>query len=358
VTTKHGHQEFIEVLCLEIIQLAQKFPGQSLSTVYFGGGTPSRLSSRAIRQILSCVGDCFDTRQVREITLEANPEDISAPKLEAFLNLGITRMSLGIQSFVDTDLRFMNRCHHSDQAFHACKLIRSSGFSSWSLDLIFGIPDASMSEWEKNLYHAIETESPHISTYSLTIEPHTPLHKQVKRGKVEPVSDGQTADQFQRAMEVFHIAGFDHYEISSFARSGHHSQHNTRYWHHTNYLGTGPSAHSFWWENGKARRWENIRNLHSYLNLVSAGKSPIHTEEILSENDLAREKIMLALRTSEGLDLQDLQITYGFDLVEHKQKDLTVMKSNDLIIQDGISIRLTQKGMHLCDHLTKQLWPD
>ena len=358
VTSKHGHSEFVDALCLEIRQVARNHPNQSLSTVYFGGGTPSRLHSHAIHKILSSIHACFELDQVCELTLEANPEDVCADSLEILLEIGITRISLGVQSFMDRDLTFMNRCHNSAQAFYACNLIRSTGFTSWSLDLIFGIPDASMSDWEKNLHHAIETGVPHISTYSLTIEPNTPLHKQVDRGKVTPASDSRTRDQFQRATEILNDAGFEHYEISSFARPGQRSRHNTRYWHHMNYFGVGPSAHSFLWQNGQALRWENIRNLRTYSELVTAGKSPIHFKERLSIQDLTREKIMLALRTSEGLDLQNLQSTYGFSLSRHKRKELDTMESNGLITWHGSSIRLTPKGMHICDHLTRQLWPD
>ena len=357
VTTKHGHGEFVDALCLEIAQVAQNFPDISLSTVYFGGGTPSRLSPQAIARILMQIHACFDTRSVCEITLEANPEDITATGLEELKNAGITRISLGVQSFGDDELRFMNRCHNSKQASHACSLIHAVGFTSWSLDLIFGIPGTSTQGWQDNLQRAAETGVPHISTYSLTIEPHTPLHKQVQRGVVKPPPDEQVADQFQQAMDMLKSIGFEHYEVSSFARPEHRSEHNTRYWHHTNYLGVGPSAHSFWWQNGRALRWENVRNLRAYTERVAEKNSPVSSREILSDHDLARERIMLALRTSEGLDLEYLRKRYGFDLIEHKQKELESMTLQGLIIQRGTCIQLTTKGMHVCDGLTTELWP-
>ena len=358
VTTKHKHEDFVDALCLELIQVARNFPDTSISTVYFGGGTPSRLPPKTISRILKQIRACFDLHQVREITLEANPEDITVARLEEFLEYGITRISLGVQSFRDTDLAFMNRCHNSNQALQACNLIQSAGFSSWSLDLIFGVPGSTMRVWKENLQYAVEIGVPHISTYSLTIEPYTPLHKQVKRGEVNPVSDEQTSGQFQQAIKMLKASGFEHYEISSFARPGHRSQHNTKYWHHMNYLGFGPSAHSFWWENGKAHRWENIRNLRLYMELLELGNSPIENREFLSERDLVRERIMLALRTSEGLDLEDLQRDYGFSLNDHKQEVLKTMKARDLLTWDGTSIRLSSNGVHVCDRLTEQLWPD
>lgn len=358
VTTKHGQSEFIESVCQEIHQVAQNFPHTSVSTIYFGGGTPSRLSPGSIGRILEQIHTCFTTHQVLEITLEANPEDITAQGLEELIHAGITRISLGVQSFQDADLKFMNRCHSAEQAVQACDLIHSAGLASWSLDLIFGIPGASPQSWQKNLHLATETGVPHISAYSLTIEPYTPLHKQVKKGIVKPVSDEETLDQFQQAMEILQSDGFDHYEISSYARSGHHSEHNSRYWNHTNYLGFGPSSHSFWWQNDTAFRWENVRNLKTYSKTLAVRKSPVSHQEILSDHDLVREKIMLGLRTSEGLNLNELLKRYRFDLVKHKHQELATLKSRQLIFQRGANLHLSMKGMRVCDRVTAHLWPD
>ena len=357
VTSRHGHEEFVNTLCLDVIQAGQRFLGTSLCTIYFGGGTPSRLPSGSIDQILGQIHDCFDTDQVSEITLEANPEDITESKLEELSNAGITRVSLGVQSFHDADLRFMNRCHHSDQAFRACSLIESAGFASWSLDMIFGVPGGSMQGWKNNLRLATEIGPPHISTYGLTIEPQTPLHKQVQRGRVTPVSDAQTADQFRVAMQVLRSADYEHYEVSSFARSGHRSAHNSRYWHHLNYIGLGPSAHSFWWQNGHAVRYENVCNLRTYSERVKENQSPVTFQETLTANDLAREKIMLALRTSEGLDLDLFEKKYQFSLIKEKRKELDTMRSLGIITWEETHIRLTDEGLHLCDQITEQLWP-
>lgn len=358
VTTKHGHDEFVDALCLEITQVSRKFPDISLSTVYFGGGTPSRLSPCAITRILSHIHACFDAKLTCEITLEANPEDVTAAGLEKLKYAGITRISLGVQSFRDEELHFMNRCHNSEQAAQACKLINDAEFDRWSLDLIFGVPGASTQEWQENLHRAVETGATHISTYSLTVEPHTPLHKQVTRGMIKPASGNQIAEQFQIAIEFLESIGFEHYEVSSFAHPNHRSRHNMRYWTHTNYLGVGPSAHSFWWQDGRAVRWENIRSLRSYNETVIKGESPANSRETLSDDTLVREKIMLALRTSEGLDLEHLRKNYGFDLLKHKQTELKEMRFQGLLVQEGASIRLTKKGMHVCDRLTTKLWPD
>ena len=358
VTTRYGHDKFTDALCLELTQTSRNFPNTSVSTIYFGGGTPSILSSQAIQKILKQIHGYFDVSQAREVTLEANPEDITARKLDELLNAGITRISLGVQSFRDEDLVFMNRCHNSRQAVHAAKLIQSAGFFSWSLDLIFGVPGASMQVWKDNLQHAAETGVPHISTYGLTVEPYTPLHKQVQQGLINVVSDEQASDQFETAIRMLENADFEHYEISSFARPRHRSQHNTRYWYHLNYLGFGPGAHSFWRKDGQGRRWENIRNLRTYMELLHSGNSPVGSTESLTKRDLVREKIMLALRTSEGLDLDELQRFYDFNLTEHKQKELNVMELQGLLTWDQTSIQLTTKGMHMCDYLTRQLWTD
>ncbi len=358
VTTQRRQTEFIEALCLEIAQKARTFPNTLLSTIYFGGGTPSLLPSQAITHILAHICASFDTSQVDEITLEANPEDINAPVLEELMHAGITRMSLGVQSFRNADLSFMNRCHNSDQALLACKLIQSAELSSWSLDLIFGVPGASTKIWQDNLSRAIETQVPHISTYNLTVEPRTPLYRQVANGFVKPVSDEDAADQFQHAIDILTSTGYEHYEISNFALPGHRAKHNTRYWQHTNYLGVGPSAHSFWWQSDKALRWQNVRSLRKYLETVTIAESPTVTQETLSMHDLARERVMLALRTYEGLDLDNLKDTYGLDLIAHKKETLRQMKADGFIVQQGTHMRLTMQGLHVCDNLTAQLWPD
>ena len=358
VTTQRRQTEFIEALCLEIAQTARTFPNTLLSTIYFGGGTPSLMPSQAIAHILAQICESFDASQVDEITLEANPEDINVPTLEELICAGITRISLGVQSFRNADLGFMNRCHNSDQASLACKLIQSAEFSSWSLDLIFGIPGASAKIWQDNLHRAIETQVPHISTYGLTIEPQTPLYKQVRNGFVKPVSDEHAADQFQQAIDILTSMGYEHYEISNFALPGHRAKHNTRYWQHTNYLGVGPSAHSFWWQGDKALRWQNVRSLRKYLEAVKIADSPTVTHETLSMHDLARERVMLALRTSDGIDLDDLKNTYGLDLFAHKKEALLQMKAQGFIVQHGSHVYLTSPGLHVCDNLTAQLWPD
>jgi len=356
VTTKRGYEEFVDTVCLEINLLARSYPKQSLSTIYFGGGTPSLLTSSLIHRILTHIRHSFHTGHVREITIEANPEDITDSLLQELLNMGVTRISLGVQSFNDDDLKFMNRCHNSGQAIQACSRIQSAGFNSWSLDLIFGIPDASLNRWENNLIKAVNTGVPHLSTYSLTVESFTPLHKQVQKGQVTMSSDTHISDQFQFAMDILKKAGYHHYEISSFAQSGHQSLHNSHYWSHDNYLGVGPSAHSFWWENDKMMRWENVRNLRIYSDLVYQKKTPITFKETLSLHDLIREKIMLSLRTSQGIDLNDLERKYGYRMIGHQQQQLQLMEANGLIVQSKSFVRLTEKGMHLCDQITQQLW--
>ena len=358
VTTKRHYEEFAQALCRDITQVAHSYSKPSLSTIYFGGGTPSLLPSSAIQHILNHIRNSFHTSQVQEITIEANPEDVTDDLLHDLLNIGVTRISLGVQSFNDHDLRFMNRCHNSDQAIQACRMIQSAGFNSWSLDLIFGVPDAPLKRWDDNLKKAIRTGVPHISTYSLTVEPSTPLHKQVQRGKVIMSPDSHLSDQFQSAMDLLQKVGYQHYEISSFAQPGHQSLHNSHYWSHKNYLGVGPSAHSFWWDGDEIVRWENVRNLRIYSDLVDHNEPPLTFKETLTKHELIRERIMLSLRTSQGIDLKDLEQKYGYRLVDHKQQQLQLMEFNGLIIQSKSSVRLTEKGKHICDQVTQQLWKD
>ncbi len=331
---------------------------EPVQTLYFGGGTPSLLMTDEVERILSSVHEHFDTSQVEEITFEANPEDITIDYLRDLKSLGIDRLSIGIQSFIDSDLSFLGRCHDVKSARAVVEWSEKAGFEKRSIDLIFGLPGQSEKSWAANLKIAAEMGIPHISTYGLTIEERTPLKKQVELGNVTPADDETHSARFHQAMDYLHDAGYEHYEISSFARPGHRSIHNHRYWSHVNYLGFGPSAHSFWWRGLPARRWANVRNLNKYQAFLSEPIRPIEEQEGLSLDSLAREYIMLRLRTSDGLNLDILEERYGVDLLSDKLDELALLESTEFIkpIRNQ-QIILSDLGKTVCNSVTERLLP-
>lgn len=354
------HTPFVQSICQEIrLYAAEYAEREPIDTIYFGGGTPSRLLPDEVESILGVIHDNFDTSGVVETTFEVNPEDCTLEYLKAIRNLGIDRLSLGVQSFFESDLKFMGRAHDAGQARSSVDAISRAGFDRLSIDLIFGIPGQPEEYWPANLERAREMQIPHISTYSLTIEERTPLWKQVQLGRVQPVDDEVHTARFRFAMDYLREADYEHYEISSFAADGHRSVHNHRYWSHTNYLGFGPSAHSFWWLGLPARRWSNLRNLNQYEAFLSGQSRPIDGQEALSLDALAREYVMLRLRTSDGIVLDTLDERYGYDLLTEKIDDLAYLESSGLIdpIRNQI-VRLTDLGKTVCNSVTERLIPD
>lgn len=357
VTTRKVHTPFVEAIRREIQLYADEYaPYEPVHTLYFGGGTPSLLLMDEVDRILSSVHEHFDTSQIEEITFEVNPEDITFEYLRDLKNLGIDRLSLGIQSFFDSDLLFLGRSHDAKTARSAIELSEKAGFEKRTIDLIFGLPEQPEKNWTANLEIANEMSIPHISTYGLTIEERTPLKKQVELGNVTPADDETHSDRFHQAMNYLREAGYEHYEISSFAKPGHRSTHNHRYWSHVNYLGFGPSAHSFWWRGLPARRWANVRNLNKYQAFLSEPIRPIEGQEGLSLDSLAREYIMLRLRTSDGLNLDILEERYGVDLLSDNIDELAFLESSEFIkpIRNQ-EIVLSDLGKTVCDLVTERL---
>ena len=360
VTTARSHAGFIRAMCREIEHRATEYAShEPIETLYFGGGTPSLLLRDEVDRLLQACHEHFDTRTVSEITFEMNPDDAGLTYLRGLRQLGINRLSVGIQSFYADDLAFMNRSHSELQARQVIDVAREAGFDNFSVDLIFGLPDQPAEYWAANLERVVKAGVPHVSTYSLTVEERTVLHNRVERGLVVPADDGLLADRYRFTMDFLKDHGYEHYEISSFALPGARSVHNSRYWSHHNYLGFGPSAHSFWWRGLPARRWANVRNLASYESLVDGRQEPVDFRESLSLDTLADEYLMLALRTGDGLDLDLLEDRYGTDLLDDRLEVLADLESAHLIhpIRNR-RLRLTDLGKTLCDAVTTRLLPD
>lgn len=275
-------------------------------TIYFGGGTPSLLDIEDIQKLLSAVHENFNVSDNAEITLEANPDDITESKLAAWKSAGINRFSLGVQSFKNDDLQWMNRAHNAHQAIESIILIKNAGFDNFSGDLIYGTPALTDDDWKKNVEQMIDLNVPHISCYALTVETATPLQKMIALKKQKPIDLDKQASQFLLLMDWLEAAGYEHYEISNFAKPGYRSKHNSSYWRGKPYLGIGPSAHTFM---GNKRRW-NVSNNAFYIQSIKKDIIP-YEEEVLTEVQKLNEYIMTAIRTIEGIDLNYVKEFFG-----------------------------------------------
>lgn len=358
VTTQRTHGAFVDAMCAELEYYASQYR-EPVETIYFGGGTPSLLQIDELARLLTTIRKHFDVSAVRETTLEMNPEAAEIDYLQSLRSLGIDRLSLGVQSFFPSDLTFLNRSHTAEQAEESIDLITKGGFDNFSVDLIFGIPDQPEEYWYANVQKLIRLGVPHISTYNLTVEERTPLHKMVQRGLVHPAPEDEMAERYRFTMDFLRQHGYEHYEISSFALPGMRSQHNQVYWDHRNYLGFGPSAHSFWWKGLPAYRWYNERNLRRYEELLRQHHVPVESREPVTLDMLANEYILLRLRTSEGIDLRRLNDHYGVDLVYEKEEEIEELMQEGLIpsVENG-RLRLTDSGKLLCDAVTTKLLLD
>jgi oxygen-independent coproporphyrinogen-3 oxidase len=342
--------DFTDALLREIELRIPYLNGEMVETIYFGGGTPSLLPVSSIQKIMETVYRHFSITSDPEITLETNPDDMQANRLKAWKDAGINRLSIGVQSFFTEDLVWMNRAHDSEQAISAVQEAKSAGFDNFSLDLIYGSPGLSDEKWERNLKTAISLEPTHLSCYALTVEPKTALYKMIQSKKTADVQPEKQASQFMTGIEVLETAGFEHYEISSFARPGKRSRHNSSYWQSKKYLGLGPSAHSF---NGNSRQW-NISNNALYIKSLTGGALNFETE-ILRPHDVLNEYIMISLRTREGLDLGFVNDRFGKEkgsllqaqasrYIHSQQMELTneklVLTKNGKLFADGIAAAL------------------
>jgi len=298
--------DFIAALLKEISLQQNYLQQEAVDTIYFGGGTPSLLLPQELTAIMHALRANFSISHHAEITLEANPDDINSTQLMAWRQAGINRLSIGIQSFFEEDLQWMNRAHSAAQAAACIPLTRAAGFDNFSIDLIYGSPLLTDEKWQQNVATALALQLPHLSCYALTVEPQTALQKMIEQHKKEPVDPEKQARQFLLLMDWLQAAGYEHYEISNFALPGFRSRHNAAYWAGTKYLGLGPAAHSF---DGKNRRW-NIANNTLYYQSLLRGELPFE-EESLTEVQQLNEYIMTSLRTVEGLDTNIVTSRFG-----------------------------------------------
>lgn len=349
-TFESYREEMIEVLCKELELKKSIFSGVNIQTIYFGGGTPSLLTEKEFDQIFFAINTNYETGLVEEITIEANPEDVNEGKLSHWKSKGVTRVSLGVQSFFKDDLEQMNRVHSSSQAEEAIQLIKEAEFESYSIDFMFALPLLTDEQLHKNLDKALELKVPHISCYNLTIEEQTALVQLIKKGKIEDLSEEKSIKQFELIMDKLGSNRYLQYEISNYALEGHKSKHNSAYWEQKAYIGIGPSAHSLY----DSMRTHNVSNNKAYINEVNNEGEYYEIEE-MSEQDFFNEFIMTRLRTSKGLDVRDLEILFPQYVSDFKDKTSDFLRGGQLAFF-GDEYRLTKQGKLMADYIASEFF--
>lgn len=350
-TTLRQKQPLIEALAKELRLRKNYLSDSAVSTVYFGGGTPSILDREEIDLLLREVRSLFSVTADAEITLEANPDDLSAAKLEAWKQIGINRLSIGIQSFRQADLEYMNRAHNETEAVEAMARAREAGFENISIDLIYGLPFSSDEQWKSNLEQALALNVPHISAYGLTIEPQTNFGYLHRKGKLKELPDEVVNRQFELLIAALSNAGYEHYEISNFAKPGKYSKHNSSYWQGTPYLGIGPSAHGF---NGR-ERYMNVANNKKYVEDITRNHLP-ETVETLSLSNQYNDYILTRLRTSVGIDLNEVKTQFGDEMHRYLLTEARLPVKEGLLHSSENGLWLSHQGKFLADHVCAQLF--
>jgi oxygen-independent coproporphyrinogen-3 oxidase len=325
---------------------ASELASEEINTIYFGGGTPSVLLIDELKYLLNTIYQNYKVAENAEITLEANPDDLTQAILSALRQIGFNRLSMGIQSFSESDLKLMNRRHGVMQAVQSVKWAKRAGFSNLSIDLIYGLPNQTIEEWERNILIAIELDVQHISAYNLTYHEGTVFYDQLKKGILKELPDELSLHQFELLIKILKEAGFEHYEISNFCKPGLYSQHNSSYWKSRKYLGIGPSAHSY---DHVSRRW-NVSSISKYLDGLENDQSYFEAE-ILTEQDRYNDFIITGLRTIWGISEEYIQAEFPAKYFTHFQKlEAKYAKSGHLINTSG-TVCLSPEGLFISDKI-------
>jgi oxygen-independent coproporphyrinogen III oxidase len=341
----------ISALIKEIELRKNYLAGEFITSIYFGGGTPSLMDASVIRKFLDVIENNFTVVKDAEITLEANPDDLTGSKLHDLAEAFINRLSIGVQSFSDADLKFMNRTHTAANAVRSVKAAQDTGFSNISIDLIYGTPGLTNEQWKKNLDIAFTLDVPHLSCYCLTVEEKTKLFQLVRDKKIPDVDEQTSAEQFGLLMDMAAQNGFEHYEISNLCRDEMYSRHNTSYWKREKYLGIGPSAHSF---DGDSRQW-NISNISGYIDSIAKEIIPAE-KEVLAESQKYNEYVMTRLRTQWGCDLDVIRNQSGEKFAQHFIAQSKSKIEPGMLEQKGNIFVLTREGRYFADRIASQMF--
>lgn len=351
-TSLQYKDDMLQALLLELERRADYLQNKTIDSIYFGGGTPSLLTADEIARLIDKVGKLYDINPQAEITLEANPDDLNAAKVQTLRHTPINRFSIGIQSFYEEDLRWMNRAHHAEEAKAAVMRVQDAGFENITCDLIYGYPLLSDEKWKSNMQQLIDYAVPHISSYAMTVEKKTALDHLINKGKTPAMNESQSAEQMLMMIDYLQANGYEQYEISNFAKPGKHAVHNSNYWRGKHYLGIGPSAHSF---NGVSRSWNKANNA-LYIKELYANQLPLETEN-LSPEDRFNEYIMTSLRTKWGVDLTYVNQEFGSDF---KNSLLTEAEEHlhegHILLEESQYLRLSSSGKLLADQIASDLF--
>jgi oxygen-independent coproporphyrinogen III oxidase len=341
--------QMVDAICKEIELQKNYLNNQPLKTIYFGGGTPGILSINQLQIILETIAKHFNSSQVQEVTAEVNPDDMTLDKLIALKQIGVNRLSIGVQSFFEEDLLYMNRAHNSNQALQCIKDAHACGFNNLSADLIYGYPLLTDSKWQQNLNTLLQLQIPHLSCYSMTVEPQTALSHFISKGKESSMNTDQSANQFEYLMQWAKANGYEHYEISNFAAKGNRAVHNSNYWQYQPYLGVGPSASSF---NGVSRQ-TNVANNAEYIKKLNNNQPTFTIEQLTRENNI-NEYIMISLRTIEGINLNQLKLM--MNEVDWNNVLNYVQANPTYFILQPTTLALTQQGKLMTDAISLNLF--
>lgn len=349
-TSLKKKNELIEALDKELELRKDEFKQKTVETIYFGGGTPSLLTNAELQFIIDSVYKHYKVSEHPEITLEANPDDLSKKRIIELSESPVNRLSIGIQSFFESDLKLMNRAHNATEA-KTCLEDAVNYFDNISVDLIYGIPGTTNTQWLENIEMALSYNVPHISSYALTVEPKTALASFIKKGIIPDVDDEQAHEQFHILKDTLEASGFIHYELSNFGKEGYFSKNNSGYWQGKSYLGIGPSAHSF---NGTQRGW-NVSNNSKYIKAIQQQQLPIEIET-LSQTDRYNEYVMTGLRTIWGLSLAKVENDFGVLYKDYLLEQSKVFINQHLLYIEADHLRVTKKGQFLSDGISSELF--
>ena len=343
--------DFVKAIIQEIELRKDVFANKFISSIYFGGGTPSLLSKDELNMIFEKLYRSFKINADVEITLESNPDDLNFNKILQLKDTPINRLSIGVQSFRDEDLKYMNRAHTATEALNSIKVAQDIGFQNITIDLIYGTPGMSNEDWKYNLRKSFTLNLPHISSYALTVEEKTPLYYQILKKNISPVDEQQSADQFKILMDEMLRYGYEQYEISNFCKDNSYSKHNSSYWRKDHYLGLGPSAHSYF---GNSRLW-NVSNNVKYINALSESVLPLVNEN-LNTQDMYNEYVMTSLRTKWGCSLIQIEKDYPRFFLNYFKVQIKSHEINGYVIENKGVYRLSEKGKLIADRITSDLF--
>jgi oxygen-independent coproporphyrinogen-3 oxidase len=351
IVTKDNVSNYLGTLTKEIINYSNEYTDERIyKSIFFGGGTPSLMEPDYLKDIIGCIKNYYSVSDDAEITIETNPGTVDKNKLEEFIKSGFNRISIGVQSFIDEELKFLTRIHNKELAVQTIENAASVGFENINLDLIFNLPGQSVKNWMYNLETAVKLPVKHISAYSLILEQGTILNKMVLDGRIKLQDSDYDAEIYNITMEFLNQKGFTQYEVSNYAKPGYECKHNKAYWQYKDYLSFGTSAHSF--VNGK--RWWNYSSLKQYIHNINDTGKAVANFEILTQEQMLNEYVMLALR-SDGLNLVNLKERFGEDWLNSSTKTLKMLERKGLLTFRNEFIRLTQKGYSLCDKILEKI---